>query len=155
MTSDFDREMEAYISRRRQSGFLSGVARMFKRGAKPKLGPDVKTYNEESPEGKVKPMEQPAANPAPEPAMDEQKSAGWSFGGFLKGIFGPSAPAAPSESEFASPAPDESFRTDMKELCRITLDLAKQLPPAELKGFKESADFMKMKDILRKHKVIK
>jgi hypothetical protein len=155
MSGEFDREMEAYIAKRRQSGLFHGMAKAFKRKKQPALGPEVKPYAEEPPAAKkdVRPMEQSAEVQAQE--MEPPKQ-GFSFLGFLKGIFGSQpSEAEQAEAAMAAPAADDSVKADMKELSRITLDLAKMLPHDRLKEFKESPDFGKMKDILRKHKIIK
>ena len=45
--------------------------------------------------------------------------------------------------------------SDMKEVSKITLNMIRQLPDEELKKFKESSDFETMKNILKKHELIK
>ncbi len=45
--------------------------------------------------------------------------------------------------------------TDMKEIAKIALGMIKQLPDEQLRTFKQSPDFEKMKTILKKHELIK
>jgi hypothetical protein len=44
---------------------------------------------------------------------------------------------------------------DMKEIAKIALGMIKQLPDEQLREFKQSTDFEKMKTILKKHELIK
>lgn|SRR3989338_1434357 len=44
---------------------------------------------------------------------------------------------------------------DLQELARIALRVMKKLPPEELTEYKSSEDFERMKELLRKHKIIK
>jgi len=44
---------------------------------------------------------------------------------------------------------------DMKEISKITLNMIRQLPDEQLKKFKQSPDFERMKSILKKHELIK
>ncbi|MEM4282367.1 MAG: hypothetical protein QXU88_02485 [Candidatus Woesearchaeota archaeon] len=55
------------------------------------------------------------------------------------------------EPEIISEPPNQ----DIKELARICFSVVKKLPPEELKGFKESEDFAKFKEILKRHNLIK
>src|SRR3989344_4786316 len=50
-----------------------------------------------------------------------------------------------------STAPTE----DMKEVAKIALGVIRQLPDEELRKFKQSSDFEKLKEILKKHELIK
>ena len=45
--------------------------------------------------------------------------------------------------------------SDMKEISKIALGMIKQLPDEQLREFKESPDFEKLKNILKKHELIK
>ena len=49
----------------------------------------------------------------------------------------------------------EDALTDMKEIAKIALGMIKQLPDEQLRTFKQSPDFEKMKSILKKHELIK
>jgi hypothetical protein len=49
----------------------------------------------------------------------------------------------------------EDAVTDMKEIAKIALSMIKQLPDEQLRTFKQSPDFDKMKSILKKHELIK
>ncbi len=49
----------------------------------------------------------------------------------------------------------EEVLKDMKELARISLSVIKQLPPEIIHDFRNSEDFSKLKEILKKHGLIK
>jgi len=49
----------------------------------------------------------------------------------------------------------EDAVSDMKEISKIALGMIKQLPDEQLRAFKESPDFEKLKNILKKHELIK
>ena len=49
----------------------------------------------------------------------------------------------------------EDLTEDMKEISKIALSVVKQLPDEQLRAFKESPDFEKLKVILKKHDLIK
>lgn len=44
---------------------------------------------------------------------------------------------------------------DMKEVAKIALSMIKQLPDEQLKAFKNSPDFERLKTLLKKHELIK
>jgi hypothetical protein len=54
-----------------------------------------------------------------------------------------------------APKRKEHALTDMKEVAKIALGMIKQLPDEQLRTFKQSPDFEKMKSILKKHELIK
>lgn len=45
--------------------------------------------------------------------------------------------------------------SDIKEVAKIALGVIRQLPDEELKRFKQSADFETLKEILKKHELIR
>lgn len=49
----------------------------------------------------------------------------------------------------------EIMLKDMRDIAKITLYVIKQLPPERLKEFKQSSDWTDLKEILKKHKLIK
>lgn len=160
MGTDFDREMESYIAKRRQTGLFSSVAKAFKRKKPAKLGPDVEAYDSKpsaqkpaAPSKEAPHMESSDEQPAEESSTTKPFLSGLSA--FFKSVFTPKKTAEPATEEGFDEQPEASYKTDMKELCRIMLDMAKKLPDDELKEFKSSDDFSKMKGILRKHQVIK
>lgn len=59
------------------------------------------------------------------------------------------------EVQEAPPEKVEEAKEDLRELAKLFLKTLERLPDDELKEFKETPEFIKFKDILRKHKVIK
>jgi len=49
----------------------------------------------------------------------------------------------------------EDAVADLKEISKITLNMIRKLPDEHLKEFRQSADFDRMKIILKKHELIK
>ncbi|RJQ19033.1 hypothetical protein C4580_05635 [Candidatus Woesearchaeota archaeon] len=49
----------------------------------------------------------------------------------------------------------EDAISDMKEMAKISLGMLRQLPDDQLKTFKNSSDFERLKVILKKHELIK
>ena len=49
----------------------------------------------------------------------------------------------------------EDAVTDIKEISKIALNMIRQLPDEQLRGFKQSPDFDRLKTILKKHDLIK
>jgi len=50
---------------------------------------------------------------------------------------------------------DEELVDDMKEIAKIALVAIKQLPDAELSAFKKGPDFERLKELLKKHRLIR
>ena len=78
----------------------------------------------------------------------EHKKRFWFFG------------ASKEEEPQEKPAPveetnNEELKQDLKEISRISFGMMQKLPKEELAKFKSSESFVKFREILTKHKIIK
>lgn len=76
------------------------------------------------------------------------------FSNVMERLFGPEEEATLHE-EPEEDVPEGDPRQDLREVASIALLVIKQLPNKTLEEFKESRDFVKFKEILRRHKIIK
>ncbi|HSU72605.1 MAG TPA: hypothetical protein VLJ21_02035 [Candidatus Binatia bacterium] len=130
------RDMDSYLSQRKKGGWS-----LFKK-SEPALHPTVQPYKKEEPKvEQLQPMEQ---------EYESQSKKGW-FSGFMNKLFGEETQEMPVEESM--PVSDTS--ADLKELARIALQVMKQMPGDQIRDFKETPDYEKFKNILRKHKLIK
>lgn len=153
MSSDreeFERELERYLAQRRKS--RAGIAQLLnvlkprkKMPDKAELPSDVQPYDEE--------QENPEEKP--ELAEEEKKSDKNVLKSILEKI-GLVAKEGVEEEEKAQEliAQDET-KEDFKEVAKITLAVIKQLPSEQMRAFKNSPDFERLKTILKKHNLIK
>ena len=115
----------------------------------PELPPEVQQYDESSPAEAVEPM------PGDEEELQQSK-------GFFTKLFETlglvtvegQASEIPQEEVQQMLVKDEVSQ-DMKEIAKIALMVIKQLPPEELSTFKASPEFARLKDLLKKHQLIK
>jgi len=122
---EFDRDMGDYLRARRRPSIKDLIERVF-----PKKKKDV-----EMPE-------------AVEVYHEGDKPQEKKFSFFKKG--------EPSEEIIArAEMRVEDTLTDMKETARIALSAVKQLPDEQLRNFKRSPEFERLKEILKKHDLIK
>ncbi len=127
--------MDSYLSQRRKSdwGFFS----------KPVLHPTVHPY-------KNKEMKEESTVESSE--STEQKK-GW-LSGMVDKLFGEAADEdVPAEAVSQVTSTDAS--ADLKELARISLAVMKKMPGDLVHEFKQSADYDRFKELLRKHQLIK
>ncbi len=149
---EFEKELEQYIAQRRRARIkLPDFFSAFKRKKKmpePELPPEIQKYEEGSP------AELPETMPGEEETEPEK--------GFVTkmleslGLVGGKKPAdqLPQEQVQQMLAKDE-LGQDMKEIAKIALFVTKQLPPEKLSDFKSSPEFERLKELLRKHQLIK
>ena len=133
----FDVDLDEYIAGRRGGGFLRSIlsGKSGSSEGQVSLHPEVETYDDRG-----APAKEAVSDPAP---VAKQ--------GFFSRIFGPKEDDAPIDMSLASP----DLHADMKEVARITLRVIKMLPPEQLDSFKRNPDFDRLKEILRKHSLIK
>ncbi len=133
---DFDRELDEYLSERKKTRVLHNIMQGLRReSGKIKLNPSLETYDisiqehvSSQKEAEVKPKK-----------------------GFLARLFSP----VEEEEEINMAEQLNAMRRDMKQLAKITLDAIKKMPPQEVTAFKQSDDFAVLKEILKKHSLIK
>jgi len=127
---EFEREMEEYLRARKRAGFnIKAFFQKFlpKKQEKVEMPEEVEVYEEEV---KQEPKE-----------------------GMLAKLFKKEEPL--NEELLQTRMQVEDMTEDMKEISKIALSVVKQLPDEQLRTFKESPDFEKLKVILKKHDLIK
>ncbi len=139
LKSDFDRELDDYISSRKSSGFtgrFTQTDRIVEKNEELEDSvPISEVYNDELP-----------TNNGHELENEEKKPRGIrKWFGFLSS----------NETDEEVPKVDNSAIEDMKEIAKISLSIIKLLPLEKIITFKNSDEFSKLKTILSKHKLIK
>ncbi len=128
---EFERDMEEYLHARKRAGFnFKDILKKFlpeKKKEHVELPEQVEVYEEEA---KTEPKE-----------------------GMLAKLFKKEEPL--NEELLRTKMQVEDMSGDMKEISKIALSVVKQLPDEQLRTFKESPDFEKLKIILKKHDLIK
>jgi hypothetical protein len=137
---ELDDDLSDYISARKRKKI--NFKKIFSFSA------EMKPYKEEKLEMTVQAVENSAAAAKLEKEYEFEK-AGW-FGGFLASI-GLKKKESPKE-EF--PAEDPMF-DDMRSLAKISMMVMRNLPQPVLADFKETPEFAKFKEILKKHNLIR
>lgn len=127
---EFERDMEEYLRARKKAGFnLKDLLKKFmpEKKKEVELPEEVEVYEEEA---KTEPKE-----------------------GMLAKLFKKEEPL--NEELLRTRMQVEDMSSDMKEISKIALSVVKQLPDEQLRTFKESPDFDKLKTILKKHDLIR
>ena len=154
---DVSRELDSYLQQRKKSDG-SWMGGLFGSSKKPELSNNVSVY--EAPEAGAEKVE----TIAPDTTMTDSAIAGeyedvMEHKSFFHSMLGKFRKQPTVEAQVAMEevfvADEGQIIKDIQELSRITLRVLKQLPPEELAEYKVSEDFTTMKEILRKHKVIK
>ncbi|MBI4919651.1 hypothetical protein HY837_06980 [archaeon] len=127
--TDFDTDLDEYLSQRSRKQFLHNVVQTFKsKSPSIKLNPEIEPYVE---------LDEAALE-----SSNENKK------GFFSRLFG--REEATVEFREVGPTKDE-----LKFVAQVALDSIKKLPSEEVELFKVSAEFEKLKDILKRHSLIK
>lgn len=128
---EFEKDLDAYINARKRSGFnpKAWIDRLLpKPTPKPiQLAEDVEVYE----------------RPAPTPPKE----------GFMQKIF--KRPDKDDATLLQAELKADDAVSDMKEIAKIALGMLRELPDEQLKTFKHSSDFERLKTILKKHELIK
>jgi hypothetical protein len=111
------------------------------------LSAEVRPYKEEKLEVAIKSVEDSSAAAKLEKEYEAEK-AGW-FGGLLASI-GLKKKELPKEEPVEDP-----MEEDMKELAKISMMVIRNLPSPVLAEFKDTSEFAKFKEILKRHNLIK
>jgi len=153
---EFERELEQYLAQRRRAKMkLPNIFGFFKKPRKkmpePELPPEVHKYDETTP------AEVPEAMPGEEAVEGPSK----------KGVFTKvleslglvtveeKAPEHIAAEEVQQMLVKDEVTQDTKEIARIALQVIKQLPPEQLASFKSGPEFARLKELLKKHQLIK
>lgn len=135
---ELDKDLDDYIAERKRShGFGSLFSFMKKEKSEAKeveLPPAVEAYHEEE-------------------VQEEPKKNGW-----FSRLFGSGEKQESCEECVVSDQPvssDSELKKDMKSVAMAALQAIKQLPPEQRDEFKKTYEFAQLKDILKKHNLIK
>ena len=136
MSREFDKDMEDYLRARKRAGIsIKGLKEILQNLIPKRKLPDhielheeVEVYHEKAPETKRK---------------DSMLTK------FFK------KEDHSSEEFLQAKMAAEDAIADIKEISKITLNMIRQLPDEQLRQFRQSEDFEKMKTILKKHELIK
>ncbi|MEM3153998.1 MAG: hypothetical protein QW165_00320 [Candidatus Woesearchaeota archaeon] len=136
MSREFDKDMEEYLRARKRAGInLKKLNELVQKIIPKKKVPEhielheeVEVYHEKAPENKRKDS-------------------------MLTKFFKREEP--PHEELMRMKMAVEDTKTDIKEISKITLNIIRQLPDEQLRQFRQSENFEKMKTILKKHELIK
>ena len=151
---EFERELEQYIAQRRRAkikfpNIFSWFKPKKKKMPETQLPPEIVKYEEGSP---AEPLETL-------PGEEEELPKKGVFTKILETLGlvtvekkGPEQ--VPAEEVQKLLAKDE-LGQDTKEIAKIALSVIKQLPPEQLSAFKASPEFARLKELLRKHQLIK
>ncbi|MEM4247273.1 MAG: hypothetical protein QXR48_01810 [Candidatus Woesearchaeota archaeon] len=150
---EFEKELEQYISQRRRSKFsfpdIFGTFKRKKKMPEPELPPEIQKYEEGSP---AEPLE---TMPGEESHEEAKK-------GVMTKILETLGLVCSKKREEEIPAEEvqkmlakDELTQDMKEIAKIALLVTKKLPPEQLSEFKASPEFERLKELLRKHQLIK
>ncbi len=127
--TDFDSDLDDYLSQRSRKQFFSNVVQTFRsKSPSIKLNPEIETYTE---------VEEASLE-----SSSENKR------GFFSRLFG--REEATVEFREVGPTKDE-----LKFVAQLALDHIKKLPADEVELFKVSAEFEKLKEVLKRHSLIK
>ncbi len=155
---EFDRELEQYLAQRRKAKTkLPSIFDWFKKPKKkmsePAMPPEVHKYDETTP------AEQPVetlTEEQPEEPIAQQKGV---FTKLLEGMglvtIEEKKPDSMPEEEVQKMLADDDITQDTKEIAKIALSVIKRLPPEQLAEYKSSPEFGRLKELLKKHQLIK
>lgn len=154
---EFERELEQYIAQRRKAKIkFPNIFAVFKPKKKkmpaPELPPEIQKYDEGTP------AEPPEPLPGEEPAEAAAPRKGF-FTRLLEGIglvtVEEKKPEEIPAEEVQKLLAQDDIIQDTKEIAKIALSVIKQLPPDQLQAFKASPEFSRLKELLKKHQLIK
>lgn len=145
---EFEKDLEKYLAHKRKKKWV--FPNIFQK-LKPKkkmtetqLPPEVQKYEEGTP---AEPLELPEEGPSK---------------GFFTNILEKIGIVSVEKKEDSVPAEEvqqmlakDDLNQDMKEIAKIALTAIKQLPPEQMAQFKSSPEFARLKELLKKHQLIK
>ncbi len=149
MRGEFEKELEQYLAHRRRAKIkFPSLFTTKKKMPAPELPPEIQQYEEGSP---AEPLEM---MPGEEPELPKP--------GFMTKLLqtlglvttDEKTPEIPQEQVQQMLVKDE-VNQDMKEIAKIALLVIKQLPADQMGAFKSSPEFARLKELLKKHQLIK
>ena len=148
---EFEKELEQYLAQRRRAKikFPSLFGAKKKKMPAPALPPEIEKYDEGSP------AEAPQAMPGEEelPKTGVMTKLLQSLG--LLSTDEKKAPSGIPAEEVQQMLAKDEVTQDMKEIAKVALLAIKHLPPEQLSTFKSSPEFSRLKELLKKHQLIK
>lgn len=136
MSREFDKDMEDYLRARKRAGInLKNLKELVQNLIPKRKMPDHIELHEE-----VEVYHEQAPKPVRKDSMLTK---------FFK------KEEHSSEEFLQAKMAAEDAIADIKEISKITLNMIRQLPDEQLRHFRQSPDFEKMKTILKKHELIK
>lgn len=152
---EFEKELDNYIAQRRKAKIkFSGIFSPFKSKKKmpeTALPPEIQKYDATSP------AEPAVSIPGEEDDYQPRKGV---FTRMLEGLGLVSAekeekPVDIPAEEVQHMLVKDDITQDTKEIAKIALAAIKHLPPEELTAFKSGPEFARLKELLKKHSLIK
>ena len=152
---EFERELDNYIAQRRKAKIkFSGIFSPFKSKKKmpeTAMPPEIHKYDATSP------AEPAVSIPGEEDDYQPRKGV---FTRMLEGLGLVSAekeekPVDIPAEEVQHMLVKDDITQDTKEIAKIALAAIKHLPPNELTAFKSGPEFARLKELLKKHSLIK
>ncbi len=152
---EFERELDNYIAQRRKAKIkFSGIFSPFKSKKKmpeTAMPPEIQKYDATSP------AEPAVSIPGEEDDYQPRKGV---FTRMLEGLGLVSAekeekPVDIPADEVQHMLVKDDITQDTKEIAKIALAAIKHLPPNELTAFKSGPEFARLKELLKKHSLIK
>ncbi len=145
---EFDSEMENYLAERRKEPLLSTI--LNRKQEKNTMQAEVPASKapSEAPDVVIDEMSGTEFNDSAELEKDKKK-------GFWSSLWNGFAAQDPEPIIQAAPADPDTLLQDFKAVAKISLTVMKQLPEQELLSLKASQEFVKFKEILKKHSIIK
>ncbi|MBI4139561.1 hypothetical protein HY483_01220 [Candidatus Woesearchaeota archaeon] len=158
--TEVSRELDSYLSQRKSGGGWKGWFSTSNEQPQGRLNIKGSQMVQQVQEAVVQQTEQePQAVQLSETQESQEYKEASQKKTFLHKIFGglrknPSKEEAEKVEDMVVKQETDAAQ-DIQELARITLRVLKHLPDEELAEYKSSEDFDRMKDLLRKHKIIK
>lgn len=153
--AEFERELEDYIAQRRRAKIkfpsIFGKAKPKKKMQEAQLPPEIQKYDEATPA-------EPTETMPGEEVLEEGPKKGFvtkmleTLG--LVTVEEKKPEEIPQEEVQKMLAQDDVVQ-DTKEIAKIALAAIKQLPPEQMSTFKQSTEFARLKELLKKHQLIK
>jgi len=150
----FERELVGYIARLRKAEQPSWLKQFWARKSKTENHSEhlAGVLSQPQPVRVEQPVEVPVReDPAVQSEYDEDKKgvfrrvAEWVVAG------SPEKHDAVAEPEASSVLLEHELKNDLKEVARISIAAFRQLPAHKIRALKESDDFARFRDILKKH----
>lgn len=160
--AEFERELEQYLAQRRRAKLkvpnIFGWFKQKKKMPEPELPPEIQKYDEQTPAEQPEPTEtlQVEEQPAETQPAEAKKGV---LTKILEGVGLVTVEEKKSEEipqeEVQKLLEKDDITQDTREIAKIALSVIKKLPPEQLAEYKQSQEFLRLKELLKKHQLIK